>query len=213
MVVNQTTNQQSGDTLIEVVFSFAIISAIFVFAATGAFNAWRLSRAGGERTQATFYAQQQSEALRAFKEGELWTEFFVQDVKNFIPVNKQGCYYPSNPPSCIGTSPEGEGVLNSANSFHMDVYNTNSGLPPAVCKANNDTKKTPTSWMMCPRSTTKSPPNSSATYTIVIVPNYQAINEPLNTGTFRFDIKVTWTSSLGNRTEESSMVVLLSRSS
>lgn len=56
-----------GDTLIEVVFALAILATILTVMTSGAVNAWRTSRVAGERTQASAIANEQAEALRAYK--------------------------------------------------------------------------------------------------------------------------------------------------
>lgn len=65
-----------GDTLVEVLFSLIIISAIIAVAINGALNASRNSRSARERTQAQFLVDYQAEALRAYKDSRIWQDFF-----------------------------------------------------------------------------------------------------------------------------------------
>lgn len=58
-----------GDTLIEVVFALAILAIVLTVLTTAAVGAWRTSRLAGERTQASAYAQEQAEAIKAFHRG------------------------------------------------------------------------------------------------------------------------------------------------
>ena len=60
---------RQGDTLIEVVFALAILAIVLTVLTSAAVGAWRTSRLAGERTQASAYAQEQSEAIKAFHRG------------------------------------------------------------------------------------------------------------------------------------------------
>lgn len=63
---------QRGDTLIEVIFAFAILATIIGFAYSGVISARRSALASQERTQALQYAQYQTEALKAYRASLPW---------------------------------------------------------------------------------------------------------------------------------------------
>ncbi len=72
----------NGDTLIEVIFAFAILATIIGFAFTGAIQARKTAVAAQQRTQAVFLAQYQAQALKAYRDSLPWD---VQGGKpNFI---------------------------------------------------------------------------------------------------------------------------------
>lgn len=64
-----------GDTLIEVIISFAILAGVITIATAGALNAWRAQRMAAERTQATGLAQRQADALKAYRKSLGWGTF------------------------------------------------------------------------------------------------------------------------------------------
>lgn len=64
-----------GDTLIEVIISFAILAGVITIATAGALNAWRAQRMAAERTQATGLAQRQADALKAYRKSLGWDNF------------------------------------------------------------------------------------------------------------------------------------------
>lgn len=78
-----------GDTLIEVVFALAILAIVLTVLTTAAVGAWRTSRLAGERTQASAYAQEQAEALKAFHRGVDSTTFAT--TFGPLPATAAGC--------------------------------------------------------------------------------------------------------------------------
>ena len=67
-----STTQKRGDTLIEVIFAFAILGTIIGFAFTGVIQARKSAVAGQERTQALEMVQYQSEALQTYRRSLPW---------------------------------------------------------------------------------------------------------------------------------------------
>lgn len=65
-------NKQKGDTLLDIVFSLAILSIILVVAYGSAIFSWRTARTAQQRTQAYYLAQYQTEALIAYKNANTW---------------------------------------------------------------------------------------------------------------------------------------------
>ncbi|MFO0862927.1 MAG: hypothetical protein U0516_04390 [Candidatus Saccharibacteria bacterium] len=62
-----------GDTLIEVIFAFAILGTIIGFAFTGVIQGRRSAMSAQQRTQALFLLQQQSEALVGYRSSLVWS--------------------------------------------------------------------------------------------------------------------------------------------
>lgn len=83
-----------GDTLIEVIFAFAILGTIIGFSFTGVIQARRSAISAQQRTQALEIAQYQSEGLQAYRNSIYWD-------------NSQGC------PSLFGGSGTTCGTLTS----------------------------------------------------------------------------------------------------
>lgn len=65
-------SKPTGDTLIEVMFAFVILGSIISFAYTGVIQARRSALDAQQRTQATFIAQYQKNALNAYRSGLPW---------------------------------------------------------------------------------------------------------------------------------------------
>jgi len=61
-----------GDTLIEVLFAFAILATIIGFSFTGALAAYKSALAAQNRTQATFVAQYQADGLKTYRDSLDW---------------------------------------------------------------------------------------------------------------------------------------------
>jgi hypothetical protein len=73
-MIYQLYIKRLGDTLIEVIFGFAILGTIIGIAFTGVINAHRSAVAAQERTQATFFAQYQAEALKNYRDSLGWED-------------------------------------------------------------------------------------------------------------------------------------------
>jgi len=73
-----------GDTLIEVIFAFAILATIIGFAFTGAIQARKTVLAAQQRTQAVYIAQYQSQSLMAYRESLPWDD--SEGIPNFIGI-------------------------------------------------------------------------------------------------------------------------------
>lgn len=77
-----------GDTLIEVIFAFAILGTIVGFAFTGAISARRSAINAQERTQALLIAQYQSQALLTYRDSLPWNS--LEGVPNFMGESAGG---------------------------------------------------------------------------------------------------------------------------
>jgi type II secretory pathway pseudopilin PulG len=86
-------SKPAGDTLIEVMFAFVILGSIISFAYTGVIQARRSALDAQQRTQATFIAQYQKNALNAYRSGLPWNveggspNFLEGGVSTTVPVN------------------------------------------------------------------------------------------------------------------------------
>ena len=114
-------SKPAGDTLIEVMFAFVILGSIISFAYTGVIQARRSALDAQQRTQATFFAQYQKNALNAYRSG--------------LPWNNNG----GNPNFLVGGGGGTTGV-NDTDTFCMDLK-ASSGTPAVsnwVLKAETD---------------------------------------------------------------------------
>lgn len=102
-------SKPAGDTLIEVMFAFVILGSIISFAYTGVIQARRSALDAQQRTQATFIAQYQKNALNAYRSG--------------LPWNNNG----GNPNFLVGGGGGTTGV-NDTDTFCMDLK-ASSGTP------------------------------------------------------------------------------------
>lgn len=66
-------SNQRGDTLIEVLFAFAILSVVISTAFSGSMSAYKSSLAAQNQTQANFVAQYQAEALKTYRDALEWS--------------------------------------------------------------------------------------------------------------------------------------------
>jgi Tfp pilus assembly protein PilV len=77
-------SKPAGDTLIEVMFAFVILGSIISFAYTGVIQARRSALDAQQRTQATFIAQYQKNALNAYRSGLPWNDGGLNLSPNFL---------------------------------------------------------------------------------------------------------------------------------
>lgn len=94
---------KKGDTLIEVMISLAILTSVLTVTTAGSLNAWRASRLAGERSVATFLAQRQADALKAYKKSRPWSSFLA-DTSGSFTMKKQ--------PAATGGQEWGKGPAN-----------------------------------------------------------------------------------------------------
>lgn len=67
----------SGDTLIEVMFAFAILATISSVAFSGALSSYKASLSAQWRTEATFVAQYEADALLTYRKSLTWDNFLA----------------------------------------------------------------------------------------------------------------------------------------
>lgn len=102
---NTTLKQKrSGDTLIEVMFAFAILGALIGLAFTGVISAHKSSTSALERTQALEAAQYQAEALKMYQSSLQWGNNGLPAQFTFL-----GNVAPSGTPTdfCMTPTPSG----------------------------------------------------------------------------------------------------------
>jgi type II secretory pathway pseudopilin PulG len=109
-----------GDTLIEVLFAFAILSLVVSTAFSGSLSAYKSSLAAQNQTQANFVAQYQAEALKTYRDALEWND---SNYPNFLAgYSKEG----SN------SLPALNGYFNNpGNTFCMFLENPNFGKATA----------------------------------------------------------------------------------
>jgi Tfp pilus assembly protein PilV len=81
----------SGDTLIEVLFAFVILSAVISVAFGGAMASYRSALTAQSRTQALFLAQYQADALKTYRDSLEWDSAggnvsFLDGVPSDFPI-------------------------------------------------------------------------------------------------------------------------------
>lgn len=65
--------KRTGDTLIEVLIAFAILSAVMATAFSAAISGYKSSQVARDRTIGAFLSQYQAEALRAYRNALAWS--------------------------------------------------------------------------------------------------------------------------------------------
>lgn len=65
-------HRPTGDTLIEVLFAFTILSAVISVAFSGAMSSYKSAQTAQNRTQALFLAQYQADALKTYRDSLAW---------------------------------------------------------------------------------------------------------------------------------------------
>ena len=65
-------HRPAGDTLIEVLFAFTILSAVISVAFGGAMSSYKSAQTAQNRTQALFLAQYQADALKTYRDSLAW---------------------------------------------------------------------------------------------------------------------------------------------
>ena len=64
--------KRAGDTLVEVMLAFAILSAVISVAFSGAMGSYRSALTAQNRTQALFLAQYQADGLKTYRDSLDW---------------------------------------------------------------------------------------------------------------------------------------------
>lgn len=171
-----------GDTLIEVIFAFAILATIIGYAFTGAIQARKTALAAQQRTQAVFIAQQQTESLKAYRDSLPWDD--SAGIPNFIGI----------------------GNADGASVNYSDLYcmtkTDSSSVPPVkqwILVKNDDQR--------CPGTTLQPVPSEK-----VIQTRFQcttpAGNTPADCDILRATVEIKWTDPYGRESNVINLVNL-----
>lgn len=187
------TAKQRGDTLIEVIFAFAILGTIIGFAFTGVIQARKSAVAGQERTQALEMVQYQSEALQTYRRSLVWDNGGVSGIcPTFI-----------NGSGLCSTTPSGLATINLTDSSKTYCMINSSGRWKLSATAADCNVVTPfLTNGSNPVTTIKFKPIGQLTIT--------GAATPTGTDTLQADIQVQWMGKFGI-TESVSNIVILTR--
>lgn len=120
-------SKRSGDTLIEVIFAFVILGTIIGIAFTGVISAHRSAVAAQERTQATFFAQFQAEALKNYRDSLGWDSnsgnSFLDGESLGLPLPEIRTLYLNTAPLCMQQESNHWKVVPAANCNTDPLYN------------------------------------------------------------------------------------------
>ncbi|MEI6581916.1 MAG: hypothetical protein WCN86_03525 [bacterium] len=72
LMSSRRPHRPAGDTLIEVLFAFTILSAVISVAFSGALSSYKSAQTAQNRTQALFLAQYQADALKTYRDSLAW---------------------------------------------------------------------------------------------------------------------------------------------
>ena len=72
LMSSRRPRRPAGDTLIEVLFAFTILSAVISVAFGGALSSYKSAQTAQNRTQALFLAQYQADALKTYRDSLGW---------------------------------------------------------------------------------------------------------------------------------------------
>jgi len=168
-----------GDTLIEVLFAFAILSLVVSTAFSGSLSAYKSSLAAQNQTQANFVAQYQAEALKTYRDALEWND---PNFPNFLAgYSKEG----SNSLPALNGYFNNPGNNNPGNTFCMFLENPNFGKATADMifwkVEEDDAKCNQTLALLAPEL------GNNSKLEITLEPNY--VKDPTQvTAT----VKVTW---------------------
>lgn len=107
-------HQRKGMTLIEIIFSMAILGTVITITFGAALSAWRNAQAANQRTQAQYVAQDQIERLKARRNDKnfSWLSDATLGITGFVD----------------------EVLVNQGNNFSMDICNPTPPIPsPDPC--------------------------------------------------------------------------------
>ncbi len=179
-----------GDTLIEVIMAFAILSSLLIIASSGAISAWRSSRSAGERTQATYLAERQAQGLKAYKSSMTWDQFTNYagignnlSATQYLSTNGNGATggdgnCTNNPEFFVKvTTPDGAQTDNNFGKWALNSFDVNN----------------PNIEQLSASKVVGGQNSASSTYTVGV--EVHQVNSG-NNGLLRFDICVTWPSLL-----------------
>ncbi len=89
LMSSRRPRRPAGDTLIEVLFAFTILSAVISVAFGGALSSYKSAQTAQNRTQALFLAQYQADALKTYRDSLAWDTTEGQ-AYCFLDINTSG---------------------------------------------------------------------------------------------------------------------------
>jgi hypothetical protein len=158
--------------LIEVTFALTILSTVLLSTTTLATRSFRVGQTAGERTKLVEVAQQQMEALRAFRDNHKWGEFLDGQTS---PAAFQGIL--------AGAT---SGCHASPKCFHLELTNTSVSTIEDVPQDGPMSTIVPTSYIEIEATPSGSPVTS---VDIILHYGFEALGGGQNTG----QIKTTLT--------------------
>lgn len=82
--------KKRGDTLVEVLFAFAILSLVISVMFSGALSSYKSAVTAQERTQAQFLAQYQADALKTYRDSLEWEYINSSNFYTYLDGDKSG---------------------------------------------------------------------------------------------------------------------------
>jgi len=198
--MNKNLNQR-GDTLIEIIFAFAILATIIGFSFTGVISARKSAVSAQQRTQALEMAQYQSEALQTYRNSLPWINDAGVNCPSFIGGTNGGC---SSTPSGLAEIDLSSASAN--NTYCMTPVGTgSSGTDDMRWKLSGNAKD-------CDAITPFLSNGPNAVSTITFKPTGRLENDGVagstDTQTVQADVKVEWQSSFGTKDSVKNIVIL-----
>ncbi len=191
-------NTRQGDTLIEIIFAFAILSTIIGFSFTGVISARRNAVSAQQRTQALEMAQYQSEALQTYRNSLPW-DTAGNVCPSFIGGTSGGC----------SPTPSGLATIDLANSSKTYCMLSVESIPGGSTRW-----KLSDNALDCDIVTPFLHNEPNAVTTIKFKPTGRLVGDgsisPADTQTIQADVRVEWLGQFGV-TESVSNIVILTR--
>lgn len=136
----------SGDTLIEVMFAFAVLATIAGVTFAGALSSYKTSISAQWRTESTFVAQYQAEALLAYRKSLSWDVFLNgSNLSNQVAAIPNGAFCMKNIPAGANTPSawaiETATCNNIAKSLMSNVPDAKMSVLISKPDPNDDTKR------------------------------------------------------------------------
>ena len=133
-------SKPKGDTLIEVLFAFAILSSVMAIAFNASIASFKSAQSASRRSQATFLAQYQADALKTYRDSldwnnELGNNSFLDGIDTDSNTKVRSFFNPPEKEFCIIKAPKpGPGNFASwkIQTNLNDCKNVGSALAPKL---------------------------------------------------------------------------------
>ena len=201
---------RKGDTLIEVIFAFAILSMLIGTAFTGVIQARKSALAAQQRTQALLMAQYQTNLLTAYRDGLPWDDDGGSNPS--FMLGSKGSPLDSASPTSVAVPPIEEYVSpNSTFCVKPDpnrnqlIKNSNPQSDPAAGTAGNCDLLVPN----LPAPTTGYIVNINFyKYSYSGTLTTDCNNSIVNCDSVKAEININWTDPYGNQSNVNNIVIL-----